>query len=148
MFGDDQDLRNEMERFKRIVNGLKNVESTAIYQVALEGKRSIEVVGAGVSGVQTSVDGVGSNVKKLVDDQTKRNREDKRKEWLTTIRKSLGIEDDNTSPKPRQEQMAKNRLEGTGNWLLQDDRFTKWANRDHSEGDSILFLTGSPGFGK
>jgi len=155
VFGDDQELQEELERFRRIVNGLQNIQLTATYEGVvetragvLEVQRSVDGVGVGVSDMQKSVDGVGTNVKKLVDEQSKRTRDDKKKAWLASIRKDLGIEDDNASPKQRQEKMAGDRLKDTGTWLFKDDRFKKWADRHHSEADSILFLTGLPGFGK
>lgn len=138
---DNKELRDELNKFKRIVNGLQNVQDTETYRNVVAVQRSVDGIGVGQSEMQVSV-------KKLVEDQTKRNRDEKKKEWLLAIRKSLGIEDDSASPKPRQEEMASNRLEDTGNWLLNDDRFKKWADRKHAGADSILFLTGNPGFGK
>ncbi|KAF2800244.1 hypothetical protein K505DRAFT_229183, partial [Melanomma pulvis-pyrius CBS 109.77] len=47
----------------------------------------------------------------------------------------------------RQEDAAKSRYNGTGNWLIQDSRFTKWFNFDYCA-ESLLWLSGIPGAGK
>ncbi|KAM7196289.1 hypothetical protein V8F20_007129 [Naviculisporaceae sp. PSN 640] len=142
ILADDKELQEELEKFKRIVSGLQGIQVTATYEGVVETR-------AGVIEVQRSVDGVGSNVKKLVDEQDKRAKDDKKKESLEEIRKALNIkEEDANNPKKRQEKMLSARLQGTGNWLLRDGKFKKWADSHGTDSDSILYLTGPSGFGK
>ncbi|KAM7186685.1 hypothetical protein V8F33_011672 [Rhypophila sp. PSN 637] len=139
---EDKDLQEELDKFRRIVNGLQSIQVTATYEVVVDTR-------AGVLDVQRSVDGVGTNVKKLVDEQNKRSKDEKKKAWLADIKTFLGLkEDDNSNPKARQETISSNRLKDTGKWLIDDVRFKKWADRHHSEADSTLYLTGPTGFGK
>lgn len=149
VLGDDQDLQDELDKFRRIVYGLQSIQATATYEVIVEVQRRFDVVKAGVSEVQKGVDGMEANVRKLAEDQTKRNQENKKKGWLKKIKRYLDVKDDNkANPKPTQKEMAGGRLQDTGRWLFKDEKFKKWADKKYSEADSILLLTGAPGFGK
>lgn len=142
ILADDKELQEELEKFKRVVSGLHDIQVTATYEGVVETR-------AGVFEVQRSVDGVGSNVKKLVDEQDKRAKDDSKKRWLDEIRKFLDIkEEDSNNPKKRQDKMTGIRLKGTGTWLLKDEKFKKWAESHSPESHPVLYLTGRSGFGK
>jgi len=65
------------------------------------------------------------------------DEDDKIREWLSPLK-----------PQQRHQDMRADRLDGVGNWLLENSEFRNWSNGGNESLEQVLFCSGGPGVGK
>lgn len=87
--------------------------------------------------MQNNIKNVQDNIKNIARGQQKQiESKDRRRlsEWLSPL-----------SPYARHYENQKQRVDGTGKWLLEDPTFLEWSTASFP---SVLFCSGDPGVGK
>ena len=146
---DDQDVEDELKKFKSLVQGQQNVQSAVTLDAVLSGNRQLTAVltKAYETGQQITI--IETGVKALVEAEGSRKSDAMRWEQFDKIKARLGVADDATNnPKAVYENMLKRSVPETGQWLGSNSAYTNWADKRCSSTGATLHLTGAPSTGK
>ncbi|KAL3481741.1 hypothetical protein BJX99DRAFT_253268 [Aspergillus californicus] len=145
---DDGSVQGNLNKFKKLTQYQLNIQATLTLEVALETNQYASFIKVTTIEIDATTKVIQSDVSGLVEGERKRNLDDTRKSYLTTVKEKLGLKDEHIATvTDAREKMWKSSVKDTGKWLNNLDEYKQWLDRD-STADPFLVLTGDPGTGK
>jgi DNA replication protein DnaC len=145
---DDKSVQTELENFKELTQRQFNLQATLTLEVALETKQYARFIKTTIVEIETNTKAIKTDVSSLVEANQKRSLDETYKGHLATIKKKLGLKDEQVANASHlSETMWENSIENGGEWLNDLDQYKEWVDRNNTNAH-LLLLTGGPGTGK
>jgi hypothetical protein len=144
---DDRSVQTELENFKTLTQRQFDTQATLTLEAALDTKQYVAFIKTTTVEIGMDAKAIKTDVSTLVETDQKRTLDETRKKHLTTIKTKLGLKDDQIGRViDERENIWKNSIEDSGNWLGSLDQYKQWI--DGTSSGNLLLLTGDPGTGK
>ncbi|KAL4939882.1 hypothetical protein BDV06DRAFT_230783 [Aspergillus oleicola] len=145
---DDGSVKDELDKFKNLTQNQLNIQATLTLEVALETNQYVSFIKTTTIEIDATTKVIRTEVSGLVEGERKRTLDDARKKYLSTIKSTLGLKDEQiTTVTDARDRMWKSSMKDSGKWLNDVDKYKEWIDRD-STAEPFLVLTGDPGTGK
>lgn len=145
---DDGSVKEGLDRFKKLTQSQLDIQATLTLEVALETNQYASFLKTTTVEINATTKVIQTEVSGLVEGERKRTLDDTRKNYLNTIKTTLGLKDEHiVTVTDARERMWKSSVKDSGKWLNDVDAYKQWIDRD-STADPFLVLTGEPGTGK
>ncbi|KAK1244073.1 hypothetical protein MKX08_002211 [Trichoderma sp. CBMAI-0020] len=146
---DDSGLKDEIERFEKLIRGQQNVQATLTLEVALSAKADLTAILGKACETGEKIDKIATGISDLKEVESKRSIERTRQKNLAKIQTKFAIDEKTiNASKEVCKKIWQQCVTGSGNWLRDLDDYKKWFDKADSEASPLLLLTGEAHSGK
>ncbi|KAL7919138.1 hypothetical protein ACQKWADRAFT_329980 [Trichoderma austrokoningii] len=139
---DDSGLKDEIEKFEKVIRGQQNVQATLTLEVALRTKADLAAILGKACETGKKIDDIAIGILDLKEVESKRSIEKTRQENLAKIRSKFAIyEKTIQASKEICDKIWQRYVTGSGNWLRDLDDYKKWSDKSASEANPLFAMS-------
>ena len=131
------------------MSDVTRAEITSIVKTLSEAARSIRGVEKKLDSISENVEKTAASTSHLQAAEERRSDAEKEQKETAALRKALGIDEKKEPWQDRQDELSRERIPGTGQWLL-DNRYPsypRWSDPQETA-TNVIGVTGDQNFGK
>lgn len=149
LLGEDSGIKDALAKLETRVADVTHAEITTIVKNLSEAAKSIRSVDKKLDGIAETVEKTAASASHLQAAEDRRSEVDQEQKETAALRKALGIDDKREPWEDRQGELRRERIAGTGKWLLdlRFPSFSRWSDPKETS-LSLLSVRAEQGFGK
>jgi hypothetical protein len=149
IFGEDGGIKDALAKLETLVSDVTRAEITSIVKNLSEAAKGIRGVDKKLDSITETLEKTAASTGHLQAAEERRSDADKEQKETTALRKILGIDEKKEPWQDRQDELGRDCIPGTGQWLL-DYRYPSYPRWSDPKETSlnVISLRGDQNFGK
>ena len=149
VYGEDGGIKDALAKLETLVSDVTRAEITSIVKNLSEAAKGIRGVDKRLDLITEALDKTAASTGHLQAAEERRSDADKEQKETATLRKALGIDEKRESWQDRQDELIRDCIPGTGQWLLnyRYPSYPRWSDPKETSLD-VISLKGDQNFGK